>query len=74
MYQGFFILNLDRLKTFDEMAQEFGPVMDFLTNNKIINSIPEWWKTMLRQRIMGERAGSGFDILPLGRKLSKYVY
>ena len=62
-----------RFLTYREMVDKYGEVMDFLMCNKITNSISEWWKTMLRQRINGETSVCGFDAIPENIKLSKYL-
>ena len=53
---------------------KYGQVIDFLTYNRLIASIPSLWKIMLKQESHVEPEPVGMQRLPRGMKLSKFCY
>ena len=68
-----YLLDQNRFQTHDEIVRTFGPILDFMTYNAIINSILQLWKIILKQRIIGEKNPVGLDKVPNVVKISNFV-
>ena len=54
------------------LVAKYGNVINNLQYHQIIASIPGVWKTILRQRTVGDLSPVGLEQIPSGVKLSKY--
>ena len=63
-----------RFHTYRYITMKYGPVCDILTHNSIKASIPNFWKNMLKNKVMNENIGTLFERIPKGMKMSKYFY
>ena len=66
-------LSKDRFLTHIEITVKFGNVLNRKEYKLLKNSIPKFWLTMLRQRIIGETP-TGLTQIPPGMKWLKFAY
>ena len=59
--------------TYDQLTNKFGYIMDVVTYHKIIHSIPQYWKILLRQRVTGEKTDTGLTMAPKSVKFMIFL-
>ena len=67
-------MNLNRFIPWDALVNKFGRYISIIQYHQLIASIPNLWKIIIRQLVLGENLAQGPRQLPPGMKLSKYVY